>query len=71
MARLHCKEGEGRDGLTEGIGRGRGAAVGGGIGDIRETRQGEKEEDRGKGVFVCLHVIFHGLTQLMLVHTKR
>ena len=31
------------------------------------TRQGEK----GTGVFVCLHVIFHGPTQLMLVHTER
>ena len=65
-------QGRGREGCAnKGIGRGVLQRVEGEENNIRETRQGEKEDEEGKGVFLCLHVIFHGLTQLMLVHTKR
>ena len=64
-------QGRGREGCTNKGDREKGAAVGGGRGKSTDGKLGKgKGRKRRKGVLVCLHVFFHGLTQLMLDHTK-
>ena len=51
----------------------RGAAVGGGRVRATDGKLGKgRKRKRGGRVYLCAYMLFfHGLTQLMLVHTKQ